>query len=111
MLRKSGAVEGSILVDCAREEAFAKWTEWNKADAKFIECWQDLFSGSRHQSEYSLLQGRDALNGMSAPNRLNTCLRHAEVLNLSLRYKFPNCSGDIFRSGHSGPLDADRADQ
>ncbi len=43
-----------MFVDLAGEKAFTQRTEWNEADAKFLERRQDLLSGSRHHSEYSL---------------------------------------------------------
>jgi hypothetical protein len=49
-----GRIERRLVIDLAREEAFAERTERHESDAEFASAGSTSCSGSRHQSEYSL---------------------------------------------------------
>ena len=41
-----GTVEGRVLVDLPREEAFPKGTKWNESDSQFLERRNNLLLGA-----------------------------------------------------------------
>src|SRR5262249_45394473 len=91
-----GAVERSVFVDLAREEALPQRAIWNEADSEFLKGRQRFrFWPSRPQRVFALDCG-DRLDRVCATNRLRSCFRKAEVFHLTLLNQVLHRSRNVF---------------
>src|ERR1035438_6576073 len=91
-----GAVKAGILVDLSREVALAQWAEGNKADSEFFESRNDLRFRLPPPQRVFALQGGDRLDGVSATNRVHSCLGKPKVLDLAFPNQVLHRSRDVF---------------
>src|SRR6266508_1049620 len=91
-----GAHERRLLVDRARQEAFAEWTEGHEADAELLEGWQQLFFGTSPPQGVFALDRSDRLDGVGAADRAHAGFGHAEVLHFALRDQFLDRPRHVF---------------
>src|SRR5580700_4526607 len=77
-------IELRIFVDLAREKTLTKWAKWNESDAEFFKGRQHHFFRLPPPERVLALKCGDRLNRVCTTDRLRSCLRKAEVLNLTL---------------------------
>src|SRR5678815_1636701 len=91
-----GAVKSGILVDLARKEAFSQRAEGNEAYSELFESRNDLGFRLPPPKGVLALKCGDWLDGVGAPNRLHSCFRKAEVLNLAFLNQVFHSSRNVF---------------
>src|SRR5215469_3520750 len=90
------AVEGGTFVYGASEEAPAQWAEGDEANAEFFECRQDLILRLSPPQRIFALEGSDGLDCVCATDRICSCFREAEVLDLAFCDQLFDSAGDVF---------------
>src|SRR5580700_4238793 len=88
-------IELRILVDLARQETLTKWAKWNESDPEFFKGRQHRFFRLPPPERVLALKCGDRLNRVCATDRLCSCFRQAEVLNLTLLDELLHRSGDV----------------
>src|SRR6516164_9807087 len=96
MVAEVGGIELCVFVNLTREEACPERAEWHEADAKLIKRRKQLRFRATPEQRVFTLHRRDWLNRMCTADRLNTGLRKAKVLHLTLCNQFLDCSGHVF---------------
>ena len=91
-----GTIELRIFVDLAREKALTKGAKWNESDSEFFERRQHRLFRLPPPQRVFALKCRDRLNRVCTTDRLNSCFRKTEVLNLTFVDEFLHRSRDVF---------------
>src|ERR1700722_1799081 len=89
-------IELRIFSDLAGEETFTKWAKWNESDPEFFQRRQHQFFRLPPPERVLALKCGDRLNRVCATDRLRSCFRKAEVLNLTLLNELLHRSGHFF---------------
>src|SRR6266853_1163235 len=77
-------IELRIFVDLACQKTLAKRSKWNESDPEFLKRRQHHFFRLPPPERVLTLKCGDRLNRVCATDRLRSCFRQAEVLNLTL---------------------------